>query len=95
MARRGLSLVRNALVTASVCDVIDEDEFVLLCEVYPPRSGNSTHNFDINSLSGDGCHTKLWFLKKDLDKLLECLGILEKKYPVNEKQFLVVWMIFC
>ena len=41
MARDGLSLVRDALVTASVCDVIDEEEFVLLYDVYSLRSGNS------------------------------------------------------
>ena len=78
MARGGLRLVRNALVTATVCDVIDEDKFLLLCEVYSPRSGNSTHHFYTNSLSEDECQTKLWFFKKDLDKLLECLGIPEK-----------------
>ena len=60
-----------------------------------PRSRHSTNNFDINTLNEDQCHTKLWFFKKDLDKLLECLGIPEKKYAVNEKQFLVVWMVFC
>ena len=49
MGRGGLSLVRDALVTATVCDVIDEDEFVLLCDVYSPSSGNSTNNFDINT----------------------------------------------
>ena len=41
MARDGLSLVRDALVTATVYDVIDDDEFVLLDDVYSPRSGNS------------------------------------------------------
>lgn len=43
-----------------------------------PRSGHSTNNFDVNTLNEDECHTKLWFFKKDLDKLLECLGIPEK-----------------
>mgnify|MGYP000488914836 FL=1 len=82
MARGGLSLVCDGLVTATVCDVIDEDEFVLLCDVYSPRSGNSTNNFDINTLSEDECHTKLWLFKQDRDKLHECLGIPEKKYPL-------------
>ena len=62
MARGGLSLVRDALVTTTVYDVIDDDEFVLL----------------IFSLREDECHTKLWFFKQDLDKLLECQGIPEK-----------------
>ena len=35
---RGLSLVRDALVTATVCDVIDEGEFVHLFDVYSPLS---------------------------------------------------------
>ena len=61
-----------------VCDVIEDDEFVLLYDVYSPRSGNSSNNFDINTLSEDECHTKLWFFKQDLDKFLECLGIPEK-----------------
>ena len=78
MARGGLSLVGDALVTATVCNVIDVDEFVLLYDVYSPRPGNSPNNFDINTLSEDECHTKLWFFKQDLDKLLECLGIPEK-----------------
>ena len=79
MAKGGLSLVRDALVTATVCDVIDH-EFVLLYDVYSPGSGNSPNNFDINTLSEDECHTKLWFFKQDLDKLLdhECLGIPKK-----------------
>ena len=76
MARGGLSL--DALVTATVCDVIDEDEFVLLCDVYSPSSGNSTNNFDINTLNEFECHTKLWFFKKDLDILFECIGTPEK-----------------
>ena len=78
MARGGLSLVRDALVTSTVYDVIDDDEFVLLYDVYSPRSGNSPNSFDINTLREDECHTKLWFFKQDLDKLLECLGIPEK-----------------
>ena len=78
MARGGLSLVRDALVTATVCDVIDVDEFELLYDVYSPLSGNSPNNFDINTLSENECDTKLWFFKQDLDKLLECLGIPEK-----------------
>ena len=82
MARGGLSLVRDGLVTATVCDVIDEDKFVLFCDVYSPRSGNSTNNFDTNTLSEDECHTKLWLFKQDRDKLHECLGIPEKKYPL-------------
>ena len=85
MARGGLSLVRDGLVTATVCDVIDEDEFVLLCDVYSPRSGNSTNNFDINTLSEDECHTKLWFFRKDRDKLHECLGIPEKSTLFKRK----------
>ena len=35
---RGSSLVRDALVTSTVCDVIDEDEFVHLFYVYSPLS---------------------------------------------------------
>ena len=38
MARGGLSLVRDALVTTTVYDVIDDDEFLLLYDVYSPRS---------------------------------------------------------
>ena len=85
MARVGLSLVRDGLVTATVCDVIDEDQFVLLCDVYSPRSGNSTNNFDINTLSEDECHTKLWFFRKDRNKLHECLGIPEKSTLFKRK----------
>ena len=59
-----------------------------------PRSRHSTNNFDINTLNEDECHTKLWFFKKDLDKLLVARHS-RKKYAVNEKQFLVVWMVFC
>ena len=55
MARVGLRLVPDALVTATVCDIKDE-EFVLLYDAYSkwifPR-------FDINTLSEDECHTKL------------------------------------
>ena len=75
---RSLNLVRDALVTATVCDVIDEEKFVHHFDVYSPRSGHSTNNFDIDTLNEDECHTKLWFFKKDLDKLLECLGIPQK-----------------
>ena len=39
---RGLSLVRDAQVTATVCDVIDEDEFVHLFAVYSPLSSFKT-----------------------------------------------------
>ena len=67
MARGGISLVQGGLVTATVCNETDEDEFVLLCDVYPPFSGNSTNNFDINTLREDECHSKLWFFRKDLD----------------------------
>ena len=35
---RGLSLVRDAQVTGTVCDVIDEGEFVHLFYVYSPLS---------------------------------------------------------
>ena len=59
-----------------------------------PRSRHSTNNFDINTLNEDECHTKLWFFKKDLDKLLVSRHS-RKKYAVNEKQFQVVWMVFC
>ena len=49
--------------------VIDDDEFVLLYDVYSPPSGNSPDNFDINyTLSEDDCPSKLWFFKQDLDK---------------------------
>ena len=41
MARGGLRLARDALVSATVCDIIDDDEFVLLYGAYPPRSLNS------------------------------------------------------
>ena len=51
MARGGLSLVRDALVTATVYDVIDDNQFVLLYDVYSPRSGNSPNSFDSNTLS--------------------------------------------
>ena len=95
MARGGLSLVRDGLVTATVCDVIDEDEFVLLCDVYSPSSGNFTKNFDINTLSEDEWHTKLWFFRKDRDKLHGCLGIQKKVPSSNEKQFLVVLIVLC
>ena len=64
---RGLSLVCDALVTATVCDVIDENEFVHLFFMFTllsPRSRHSTNNFDINTLNEDECHTKLWFFKK-------------------------------
>ena len=45
--------------------------------VYSPLSSFWTFHkyFDIKTLNEDECHTKLWFFKKDLDKLLECLGI--------------------
>ena len=69
--------VRDALVTATVCDVVDDDEFALLY-VYSPRLGNSPNNFDIHTLSEDDCHAKLWFFKQGLDKLPECLGIPER-----------------
>ena len=85
MARGGLSLVRDGLVTATVCDVIDEDEFVLLCDVYSPSSRNSTKHLEINTLSEDECHTKLWFFRKDRDKLHECLGIQKKNNPLQTK----------
>ena len=61
---RGSSLVRDALVTATLCDVIDEDEFVhffFMFTLLSPRSGHSTNNFDVNTLNEDECHTKLWF----------------------------------
>ena len=45
MARGGLSLVSGY---SHVCVVIDDDEFVLLYDVYSPPSGNSPDNFDIN-----------------------------------------------
>ena len=48
---RGLSLVCDALLTATVCDVIDEDEFVhlffFLFTLLSPRSRHSTNNFHI------------------------------------------------
>ena len=40
MARGGVSFVRDALVTATVCDIID-DEFVPLYDAYSPHTGNS------------------------------------------------------
>ena len=40
MARGALNLVRDALVTDTICDIID-NEFVLLYDAYYPRTGNS------------------------------------------------------
>ena len=37
MARGGLTLVRDALVTDTICDITD-DEFVLLYDAYHPRT---------------------------------------------------------
>lgn len=54
MARGDLSLVRDALVTDTIREIID-DEFVLLYDAYYPR----TAKFDINTLSEDKCHAKL------------------------------------
>lgn len=40
--------------------------------------------FDINTLGENECYTELWFFKRDLDKLLGCLGIPEK-IPYEQK----------
>ena len=81
MARRALSLVRDALVTASACDIIDDDEFVLLYDAHSSKTVFpywKFPKFDINTLSEEECHTELRFSKQDLDQLLGCLGIPEK-----------------
>ena len=81
MARRGLSLVRDALVTAIACDIIDDDEFVLLYDAHSSKTVFpywKFPKFDMSTLSEEEHHTELRFSKQDLDQLLGCLGIPEK-----------------
>ena len=78
MAGGGLSTVRDALVTANVYNLIDDDEFVLLYDAYSSRAIFpywKFPKFDAEAWSDVECHTELRFAKGDLDGLLECLGI--------------------
>ena len=81
MTRRGLSLARDALVTASACNIIDDDEFVFLYDAHSSKTVFpywKFPKFDINTLSEEECYTEPRFSKEDLDQLLGCLGIPEK-----------------
>lgn len=81
MATGGLRAVRNALVTANVYDLIDDDEFVLLYDAFSSKASFpywKFPKFDADAWSDVECNTELRFAKRDLDGLLECLGIPEK-----------------
>ena len=80
MASGGLRAVRDALVTANAYELIDDDEFVLLYDAYSSKAIFpywKFPKFDADAWSDVECHTELRFAKRDLDGLLECLGIPE------------------
>ena len=77
----GLSVVRDALITANAYDLIDDDEFALLYDVYSSRPVFpywKYPKFDEDEWSGVECQTELRFAKSDLEALLQCLGIPDK-----------------
>ena len=78
MASGGLSSVRDALLTASFYDIIDDDEFVLLYDAYsskPIFPYWKFPRFSVDEWSDVECKTELKFAKKHLPELCECLGI--------------------
>lgn len=77
----GLSVVRDDLITANAYDLIDDDEFALLYDVYSSRPVFpywKYPKFDEDEWSGVECQTELRFAKSDLEALLQCLGIPDK-----------------
>ena len=81
MASGGLSSFRDALLTASFFDVIDDDEFVLLYDAYSSKPIFPYWKFprlSVDEWSDVECETELRFAKKHLPELCECLGIPEK-----------------
>ena len=76
-----LSSVRDALLTGSFYDIIDDDEFVLLYDTYsskPIFPYWKFPRFSVDEWSDVECKTELRFAKKHLPELCECLGIPEK-----------------
>ena len=83
MASGDLSSVRDALLTASFFDVIDDDEFVLLYDAYSSKLIFPYWKFprlSEDEWSDVEYKTELRFAKKHLPELCECLGIPEKNY---------------
>ena len=81
MASGGLSSVRDALLTASFYDIIDDDEFVLLYDTYsskPIFPYWKFPRFSVDEWRDVECKTELRFAQKHLPELCECLGIPEK-----------------
>ena len=81
MASGGLSSVRDALLTASFYDIIDDDEFVLLYDAYsskPIFPYWKFPRFSVDEWSDVECKTELRFAKKHLPELCKCLEIPEK-----------------
>lgn len=60
----------------SVCDIIDDDEFVLLYDAYSPRT---------NSPLSASVIPNYGFFKQDLDLLHGCLGVPEEKNKKKQK----------
>ena len=81
--KRWLSSVRDALLTASFFDVIDDDEFVLLYDAYSSKLIFPYWKFPRLSVDEWGdveYKTELRYAKKHLPELCEYLGIPEKNY---------------
>ena len=73
--------MRDALLTGSFYDVIDDDEFVLLYDAYsskPIFSYWKFPRFSEDERSDVECKIELRFAKKHLTELCEFLGIPEK-----------------
>ena len=76
-----LSSVRDALLTGSFYDIIDDDEFVLLYDTYsskPIFPYWKFPRFSVDEWSDVEYKTELRLAKKHLPELCECLGIPEK-----------------
>ena len=92
MASGDLSSVRDALLTASFFDVIDDDEFVLLYDAYSSKLIFPYWKFprlSEDEWSDVEYKTELRFAKKHLPELCECLGIPEK--ITCKEEYVVGW----
>ena len=85
-AVKGLREVRESILVAYVCDIIDEEEFVILTELNMSEELYPYWNFplfDLDMWDDKRCQTELRFRKVDLFELKDVLRLPEKIVTVQ------------
>ena len=75
---RSLRALREQILISYAYDVIDSDEFVLLCDVNQSKDINPYWNyqpFDIGMIDEEQCFIDFRFAKNDLNLLLDVLNV--------------------